>query len=77
MECTESSLATVTIGHCARAFRRIVADIFEVPGGKKRFDYRNGGNKQWLEKVGSIPLAEVTPERVADWKRKFISGRRQ
>jgi hypothetical protein len=29
--CTESSLATVTIGHYARAFRRIVADIFEVP----------------------------------------------
>jgi integrase len=72
--CAQSSLSSVTVGHYARAFRRIVADIFEIRGGRKRFDYRKGGNRQWLEKVHSIPLADVTPERIAEWKRKFVAA---
>jgi integrase len=68
----ESHLAPTTIGPYARAFRRIVADIFDIRGGKKRFDYRNGGNRQWVEKVHAVRLAEVTPEKISDWKRKFI-----
>jgi integrase len=71
---SESTLPATTIGLYARAFRRIVADIFGIKGGKKRFDYRNGGNRQWIEKVHAVRLAEVTPEKISDWKRKFIAG---
>jgi integrase len=71
---SESHLAPATIGPYARAFRRIVADIFDIRGGRKRFDYRNGGNRQWIEKVHAVRLAEVTPEKISDWKRKFIAG---
>src|SRR5262249_15717305 len=70
----ESHLAPTTIGPYARALRRIVADIFDLRGGKKRFDYRNWGNRQWIEKVHSVRLAEVTPEKISDWKRKFIAA---
>jgi integrase len=68
----EGHLAPTTIGPYARAFRRIVADIFDIKGGKKRFDYRNGGNREWVQKVHAVRLAEVTPEKISDWKRKFI-----
>jgi integrase len=68
----ESHLAPTTIGPYARAFRRIVADIFGIKGGKQKFDYRNGGNREWLGRVHSVPLAEVTPEKISEWKRKFI-----
>jgi integrase len=70
----ESHLAPTTVGPYARAFRRIVADIFDLRGGKKRFDYRNGGYREWLEKVHSVRLAEVTGEKVSEWKRKFIAA---
>jgi integrase len=51
-----------------------VADIFELKGGKQRFDYRNGGNQEWLTTVHAVPLAEVTPEKVTTWKRQFIAA---
>jgi integrase len=70
----ESHLAPTTIGPYARAFRRIVADIFDIGGGKKRFDYRGGGNREWIEKVHTVRLAEVTPEKIAAWQREFIAG---
>jgi integrase len=69
----QSSLSSVTIYPYARAFRRIVGEIFGIKGGRKRFDYRSGGNRQWLDKVHAVRLAEVTPEKVSDWKKKFIA----
>jgi integrase len=55
------------------AFRRIISDAFKVEGGTERFDYRTGGRDRWIEKVHAIPLAEVTPGRIAEWKRAFLA----
>jgi integrase len=68
-----SSLAPSTIGPYARAFRRIAAEVFGIKGGRKRFDYRTGGNQQWLDKVHAVPLALITPEKISDWKKKFVA----
>jgi hypothetical protein len=70
----ESSLSPATIGPYVRAFRRIVASVSGIKGGKKRFDYRNGANRKWHEKVHAVRLSEVTPEKVASWKRDFIAA---
>jgi integrase len=72
--CAEGNLKEATVGHYARAFRRIVADIFDIQGGNERFDYRNGGNQEWLKRVHAVRLSQVTRERIAEWKRRFIAA---
>jgi len=54
-------------------FRRILSDAFKVDAGNERFDYRTGGRERWIEKVHAIVLAEVTPARIAEWKRGFLA----
>ena len=55
------------------AFRRILSDAFKIEGGNERFDYRTGGRERWIEKVHAIVLAEVTPARIAEWKREYLA----
>ncbi len=57
----------------AIAFRKILADAFEIPGGNERFDSQNGGRTRWVEKVNAIRLADVTPGRIQEWKRAFLA----
>ena len=66
-----SGRAKTIEGYC-RAFRSIVADIFNIDGGKAKYDYRTGGRDQWLSKVGAVKLADVTPDAVLKWKLRFI-----
>ena len=54
------------------AFRKIVADLEEIDGGKAKYDARKGGRAKWLEKINAVPLAAITPERVQQWKVDFI-----
>jgi integrase len=54
-------------------FRRILSDAFKVDAGNERFDYRTGGRTRWVEKVHAIPLALVTPARIAEWKREYLA----
>jgi integrase len=69
----QSELSPTTIKPYAGSFRRIVAEIMRIKGGKKRFDYRKGGNQRWIEKVHAVRLADITPQKVSDWKKKFIA----
>ena len=69
----QSELSPATLRPYAVSLRRIVSEIMGIKGGKKRFDYRTGGNRQWLEKVHAVRLADVTPQKVSDWKKKFIA----
>jgi integrase len=66
-----SGRAKTTEGYC-RAFRSIVADIFNIDGGKAKYDYRTGGREQWLSQVERVKLADVTPEAVLKWKLRYI-----
>jgi integrase len=70
---TESHLALTTLSPYIRAFRRIVAQVMGIRGTKKRYDYRNGGNREWIAKIDAIRLSEVTPGRVAAWKKEFVA----
>lgn len=57
-----------------RKFRKIVSDIAGVhlPDGFSKFDYVNGGNELWLEKVDSVKLSRLTPEAINKWLRNFV-----
>jgi integrase len=61
-----------TIEDYCRALRTIVADIFNIDGGTKKYDYRNSGRKEWLAKVHQIKLADITPAEVQKWKLRFV-----
>ena len=72
----QTELDPVTIEGYAKKFRQIVADTsnMNVKGNKARFDYRKGGYRQWLEAIHSVPLASVTPDKVRDWKKRFVDA---
>ncbi|HUZ06230.1 MAG TPA: hypothetical protein VMV89_01945, partial [Candidatus Paceibacterota bacterium] len=53
-------------------FRTIVSETFGIRGDKAKFDYRQGGNQKWIERIDNIRLERVTPERVTDWQRRRI-----
>ena len=69
----KADLSPKTFASYAIAFRRILADAFRIGGGNERFDSRKGGRKRWIEKVHAIKLANVTPGRIQEWKRGFLS----
>jgi hypothetical protein len=55
-----------------RSFRHILAHVFDVNGGPKRFDYRKGGRAAWVAKIDRIRLADVTPDKVNKWRIAFV-----
>jgi integrase len=69
----KADLKSETLKGYTIAFRAIIEDIFGIEGGKEKFDYRGGGHARWLEKINAVRLADVTPERVQEWKRAFIA----
>jgi integrase len=58
-------------GYC-RAFRTIVADIFDIDGGKAKYDYRSGGRTAWLAKINNAKLSDITPHEIQKWKLRFL-----
>jgi integrase len=62
-----------TLEGYAVALRKIVADAFNIDGGKDKYDYRSGGQKRWLQRVHAVKLAALTPEIVQKWKRSFLA----
>ena len=61
-----------TLADYAKALRLIVADIFKIDGGTDKFDAHTGGRQKWIEKVETVRLADVTPEKVQKWKLGFL-----
>jgi len=55
-----------------RSFRTIISQIFEIEGGRKKFDYVNGGHAAWIAKIDRIKLADVTPDRINKWRIAFV-----
>ena len=56
----------------AKAFRRIVADVQKVGGGKTKFDYRSGGTLEWRRRVHTVRLGTITATKIEGWKREFV-----
>ena len=55
-----------------RSFRQIVSDIFQIKGGREKFDYLNGGRAAWIAKIDHIKLADVTPDKLNKWRIGFV-----
>jgi integrase len=71
---SQTELDPVTVEGYAKKFRQIIADIMNLKGNKARFDYRKGGYVEWLAAVHSVSLASVTPDKVRDWKKRFVDA---
>jgi hypothetical protein len=69
----KADLSPKTFASYTIAFRKILSDAFRIEGGNERFDSRKGGREHWIEKVHAIKLADVTPGKVQEWKRAFLS----
>ena len=69
-----SHLSNRTFTGYAEALRRIVSDIAHIPGSNRKFDKVNGGRLQWLQAIGAVRLAKITPEALDRWKRAFLSA---
>jgi hypothetical protein len=61
-----------TLSEYIRSFRRIVAGAFDIDDPKK-YDYRGGGRRVWIDRIDSIQLEKVTPQVVQSWKVDFLS----
>jgi integrase len=68
-----ADLKPKTLESYAIAFRTIVSQIFNIDGGKERFDYRKGGREKWIAKIHAVKLADISPARVQKWKRDFLA----
>jgi integrase len=55
-----------------RSFRTMLSQIFDIKGGRAKFDYVGGGRKAWVAKIDRIKLADVTPNRVNKWRIAFV-----
>jgi integrase len=67
-----ASVEKVTLRGYIAALRKIVSDSFGLDAGKKKFDPHSGGNREWLERVHAVRLANFTPQKVQAWKRSFL-----
>jgi integrase len=62
-----------TVEGYATAFRTIVSDSFGLSSDQKKYDSYHGGRAEWLNRVHSIPLDEVTTARIQKWKQSFLA----
>ena len=61
-----------TFGDYCRSFRTILSQIFQIKGGREKFDYVNGGRAAWVAKIDRIKLADLTPDKVNKWRIAFV-----
>jgi integrase len=64
----------LTLRGYVAALRRIVSDSFGLDLGKKKFDPHGGGHQEWVERVDAVKLVKLTPQKVQQWKRSFLSN---
>jgi integrase len=65
-------LRTRTRLNYENCLRTIVSEMFGVRGDESRFDYRQGGNQKWVERINSFRLERVTPSRISQWQQKRL-----
>ena len=61
----------------SRSVRKIASDLLKLANDNSRYDYRKGGRAAWLEKVDTLKLSWLTPNRIAAWKKDFLSRAEQ
>lgn len=71
---TEADLRPGTFEIYAKKFRRLVAGVVGVDGGKAKHDYAGTGYDEWLKRVNGVKLSRLTPEAVQRWKTRYITA---
>jgi integrase len=67
-----ADVAPYTLRGYAAALRKIVSDCFELHAAKYRTGAQSAG-REWLERVHTVKLDSLTPQRVQTWKRSFLA----
>lgn len=62
-----------TVEGYATALRTIVSDSFGLSNDQKKYDSYHGGRDEWLTRVHSIALDQITPARIQKWKQSFLA----
>jgi len=61
-------LSRRTLRGYVNCLRTIVSEVFGINGGPERFDHRQGGAKQWADKVDGVAIGRITPDQIERWK---------
>jgi integrase len=63
-----SLIAPRTLETYERKFRKLVSDVAGIPSPATRHDCKRGGRKIWCKKVDAVRLADLTPEKLIQWR---------
>ncbi len=56
----------------AKALRRIVGGLIEVPDDNKYQSRGDCGFKEWRKQIDEVPLADLTPSGIQAWKQSYL-----
>lgn len=63
-----------TFANYSTKLRTLVVGIMKLPKPRFRYDYINGGYEQWLKRVHSIRLSQITPAKIMKWRARYIDA---
>jgi hypothetical protein len=67
-----ADLQPKTLRTYINALRKITSDAFGFSAGTAKFG-QSRGHREWIEKVHSVRLNELSPEVIQTWKRSFLA----
>ncbi len=58
----------------AAKFRCIIAGIIGLKNDEKKHDCKGNGHKEWLQKIERTKLHTITPNKIQQWRKNFITA---
>lgn len=52
-----------------------LAEMFQFPKTKKRYDARKSGLRDWREKIRAVRWSSITPLKIEEWKNNYLAAR--
>ncbi len=68
-----STVRPATFTTYERKLRFLVSQVCKIKGTKARHDHVHGGANKWRGKIDAIPLQELQPEKIMQWRTRYIS----
>ncbi len=72
-----SDLKEGTFNDYAKCLRQIFSETAKIRSTSGKYNPHSGGRKAWADKIDSLPLAYLTPEKVQKWKNDYVARREQ
>lgn len=70
----EADLLPATFEIYAKKFRRLVAGVARIDGGRAKHDHHGTGYQDWLARISAVKLSRLTPEAIQRWKTRHITA---